>query len=193
MSEIILVRHGRSAHVQAGWIDLNGIRRWREAYEAAGIAASEASPRELRDLAARAGVVVTSNAARAIESGRLLAPGREITASPLLRELDLPPPQLRGLRLPLAGWALTYGFRWICNRVTARPDHSAEELARASQAAEWLAGLAEPSGTVVAVTHATFRRHVARELSARGWRLIPGRRRSHPWSAWRLTLTRPTG
>jgi hypothetical protein len=134
-------------------------------------------------------VVVTSDAARAIESGRLLAPGREIPASPLLRELDLPPPQLRGLRLPLAGWALTYGFRWIYNRVTKRPDHAMEELARASQAAEWLAGLAEPSGTVVAVTHATFRHHVARELSARGWRPIPGRRRSHPWSAWRLTLT----
>lgn len=102
MSEIVLVRHGRSAHVHAGWIDVHGFHRWREAYEAAGILPGEVPPAELLERARRAGVVVASDAPRAIESARLLSEGREVISSPLVRELDLPPPAVRALRLPLA-------------------------------------------------------------------------------------------
>lgn len=189
--EIVLVRHGRSAHVHAGWIDLQGFHRWREAYEAAGIFAGEMPPTGLRDLAARAGVVVASKAPRAIESARLLAPDREVLTSPLLREMDLPPPALTGWRLPLAGWALAYGFRSLFRTMTFGPPTSPAEIARAREAAEWLIGLSRDHGVVVAVTHAAFRGLLARTLEDAGWRCATRTRRSPHWSAW--SLTNPNG
>src|SRR6185436_11260073 len=97
--EIFLVRHGRSAHVHSGWIDLDGFQRWREAYERAPIAAEEVGPPHLVELARTADRVVSSDAPRAIASARLLA--GEFVVSPLLHELKLPPPALRRIRLPL--------------------------------------------------------------------------------------------
>jgi len=106
---LALVRHARSAHVHTGWINTTGFRAWREAYEAAGIREDERIPADLERLAASADLVLASDAPRAMASARLLAPGREILVSPLLRELDLEGPNLGGLPLPLAAWALAVG------------------------------------------------------------------------------------
>jgi broad specificity phosphatase PhoE len=182
--EIVLVRHGRSAHVHSGWIDLQGFHRWREAYEAAGLFAGEAPPPELRALAERAGAVIASDAPRAIESARLLAPDREVITSPLLREMDLPPPALRGVRLPLAGWALAYGFRWLLGGMSSRAHASPAETGRAREAARWLTGIAERQGPVVAVTHATFRGLLAGALAEEGWSCEARSRRAPHWGAW---------
>jgi broad specificity phosphatase PhoE len=185
--EIVLVRHGRSAHVHAGWIDLQGFHRWREAYEAAGIVVGETPPPELRALAERAGAVIASNAPRAIESARLLAPEREVITSPLLREMDLSPPALQGWRLPLIGWALAFGIRWLLHPMTSRPHATPAEIDRAREAARWLIGIAEAPGPVVAVTHATFRGLLARALADEGWSCVTRTWRSHHWSAWSFT------
>ena len=181
-AEIVLVRHGRSAHVHTGWIDLQGFHRWREAYEAAGVLAGEMPPPGLRVLAARAGAVVASDAARAVESARLLAPDRDILTSPVLRELDLPPPALHGWRLPLAGWALAYSVRWLLGSLA-----SPVEVARAREAAGWLTGLSREHRAVVAVTHASFRGLLARSLADEGWFCGTRTRRSPHWSAWSFT------
>src|SRR5262245_16089622 len=126
---IALVRHGRSSHVHAGWINAGGFRAWREAYEAAGIRENERAPADLEKLASRADLVLASDAARAVASARLLAPGREIVVSPLLREMDLESPSLGGLRLPLAAWALAVGGRTLL--LTLRRQYpSAAEAAR---------------------------------------------------------------
>jgi broad specificity phosphatase PhoE len=74
---IVLVRHGRSAHVHTGWIDRDGFLRWREAYEAAGLDPADAPPPALRELVASAEVIVASDAPRALASARLLAPRAE--------------------------------------------------------------------------------------------------------------------
>jgi broad specificity phosphatase PhoE len=179
--EIFLVRHGRSAHVHAGWIDYAGFRRWREAYDAAGIDPRETPPRDLQELARKAGVVVTSDTVRAVESARLLTPDAEIVISPLLREFTLVPPNLRRLRLPLVAWALAYGARMLM-----RPhEHiTPAEHERASEAAQWLAGLAEEHGRVVAVTHHAFRSVLAKTLENAGWRSEVPRRRSAHWGVW---------
>ena len=177
--QIILVRHGRSAHVHAGWIDRAGFLRWREAYDAAGIDSRDAPPRELQEIAREAGVVVASDTARAVESARLLAP--EVVVSPLLREFELAPPNLRGPRLPLAAWALAYGVRMLL-----RPhEHiTPAERERAREAARWLEGLAQEHGRVVVVTHHTFRSVLGEALESAGWRKELPRRRSAHWSAW---------
>ena len=103
---VALVRHAPSSHVQTGWITASGFRAWREAYEAAGIREDQRPPVHLEQLVGRAALVLSSDAARAVASARLLAPGRDIVVSPMLRELDLESPSLARLRLPLRGGQL---------------------------------------------------------------------------------------
>jgi broad specificity phosphatase PhoE len=181
---VALVRHARSSHIHAGWITANGFRAWRDAYEAAGIRDDERVPDELARLVG-AELVVSSDAARAVASARLLARGREIVISPLLRELDLESPALGGLRLPLAAWALAVGGRPLF--LTLRRQYpSPAEAARIDNAAAWLEKLAVQHSSIVAVTHASFRRQLATRLVHNGWQLEPGRRSQQHWSVWLL-------
>src|SRR5262245_19587159 len=182
-SRVALVRHARSSHVHAGWITAGGFRAWREAYEAAGIREDERVPTHLEQLAGSADLVISSDAARAVETARLLAPGREIVVSPLLRELDLESPSLGGLRLPLAAWALAVGGRTLLLTLRRRYP-SAAEVARVKDAAAWLEGLAARHSLIVAVTHASFRRQLSTRLAQTGWQAEPGRRTLRHWSAW---------
>ena len=182
-ARVALVRHARSSHVHAGWIDVHGFRAWREAYEAAGIHEGERVPAQLEQLVSRADLVLSSDAARAVSSARLLAPGREIVVSPLLSELDLEGPTLGGLRLPLGAWAVAVGGRTLV-RTLRRQYPSAAEAARIGNAAAWLEELAAQNSLIVAVTHAMFRRRLATRLLRTGWQAEPGRRSLQPWSAW---------
>jgi len=184
--QIVLVRHGRSGHVHKGWIDVAGFGRWREAYEAAGIDEQHQPPPELKDLASASGLIVASDAPRAIQSAKMLDPRRDITTSPLLQELTLAPPNVVGIRMPLAAWALAFGVRWLIRALLRRAHESPEELQRSREAAQWLSSLTERHGTVVAVTHNTFRSLLSRHLIEQGWRCTIPRRRSSHWSAWVL-------
>lgn len=188
--EIILVRHGRSAHVHGGWMDRDGFLRWRAAYEAAGIAAAERPPAALQAMAADGAVIVSSEVRRAIESAQLLAPGAPIMTSPLLHELELTPPVLGRIRLPLLGWALSFGVRLL---VRAEPYVTAAERERADGAAGWLTSLAAEHGRVIVLTHASFRAVLARALTARGWQARKRQGRSRHWSAWRFTRQAASG
>jgi broad specificity phosphatase PhoE len=191
LPEIVLVRHGRSAHVERGWLDVDGVRRWMAAYDAAAIAPHPPPPAPLLALAAEAGALLSSDLPRAVASAALLAGGRAVETSPLLREAPLevptdPLPRLAGARLPLGAWALVFGARWLLAswRGAPPPGVDAATLERAEAAAAWLAGRAEGAGRVVAVTHATVRTLVAARLAGRGWRCAE-RRPFHEWSAWR--------
>lgn len=183
-ARILLVRHGRSSHIQNGWIDAAGFNAWREAYEAAGIVDTDRPPASLMRLAADAGVVAASDAPRAVESARLLAAGREVTVSPLLRELDLQSPRLGGIRLPLRAWAVAVGARMLAMKLRGRYP-SAAEAARVDEAADWLEGLAASGSAIVAVTHASVRRQIANRLVRSGWR-SEARPFARHWSVWPL-------
>lgn len=185
MPRIILVRHGRSAHVHTGWTDAAGLHRWMAAYDAAGIAAEDVPPALLQVFAREASVVVCSDLLRARASAEQLVSGRAITVSPLLRETELRIPSRIRCRLPLTGWALAVFFRWIYRRCHGEGTHEVD-LLRARQAAEWLEQLATAEGDVLAVTHATFRGILTGALEARGWRCEARWRRYHHWSAWPL-------
>jgi broad specificity phosphatase PhoE len=180
---LVLIRHGRSSHERPGWIDASGFRTWREQYEAAGIAADEHVPAAVQQLARSAGQVVCSNAPRAIASAQLLAPQREVMASPLLRELDLEGPSLGALRLPLIAWAVAVGGRAALLRLGGKYP-SVGEVRRVAEAAVWLDELAAQHATIVAVTHASFRRLLARRLVEIGWLAEPGARSVKHWSEW---------
>jgi broad specificity phosphatase PhoE len=185
-SRIVLVRHGRSAHVHRGWVDADGVHRWRLANDLAGITPDEPPPESLRTLAARADVVVSSDMPRAVASARAIVPTREVPASPLLREWELDIPRAGGLRLPLTAWGLLVYVKWkLAEQRGERPPESV--LAQARGAAEWLASLAGDGKTVVAVTHGALRVLVAMALERRGWVPGPEKRRFSHWSAWELS------
>jgi hypothetical protein len=173
--------------VHSGWINGREFHRWREAYEGAGIDANDVPPEELRALAAASGVLVASAALRAIESAKALAPGREVLTSPLLNELELHPLALGPIRLPMFGWLLAFSVRWLARAALRRPHVTPDEQQRARAAAEWLRQLAEEHGSVVAVTHASFRSLLGRELIRAGWRSDLPRPKLRHWSAWSFT------
>jgi len=161
--------------VVSGLLDRAAFLRWREAYEGAGIHPAEVPPAELCAAAQQAAVIVSSDARRAIESARMLAPDREEPPEVQRLELSLEPLNLRRVRLPLFGWALTYAFRALA---------TADEKERVRAAAEWLIELPLRQGEVIALTHGSFRSLLARELARRGWMPVTPRRRSSHWSAW---------
>ena len=189
--ELILVRHGRSAHVVTGWLDVHGVRRWMAAYDEAEIMPDHAPPAELEALAREAALLVASDLPRTVASAVRLAPEREIVRTPLLREVpletsDYPLPALGGLRLPFRAWGMVWGSRWLMAYLRNQPPPgvSPAELARAEEAAEWLVQQATHARShVVVVTHATFRVVLAQALARRGWR-GPQERSYREWSAW---------
>jgi broad specificity phosphatase PhoE len=179
---IALIRHARSSHLHSGWIDAAGFRAWRETYEAAGIHEGERVPPHLETLAERAGLVLASDAPRAVATARLMAAGREMIVSPLLRELDLRGPDLGAFRLPLVGWAVAVGVRNLL--LTLRRQYPSAEEDRVNEAVAWLEDLAVRHSLIVAVTHASFRQRLARRLLQTDWKAEPGRRSLQHWSAW---------
>ena len=189
--ELLLVRHGRSAHVQSGWIDIHGVRRWMEAYDAAEILAEHAPPPELEALTVTASRIITSDLPRTVASAKRLAAGRDIERSMLLREApletpELPMPALGGIRLPLRGWGMIFGARFLSAWIRGAPPPGVDRAAlmRAEEAADLLITRAmEANGRIVVVTHATFRTLVGRALTRRGWQ-GPKRRPFREWSAW---------
>ena len=183
-SRIVLVRHGRSAHVlKERWVDAAGVHRWREDYDAAGIDAESLPPQALIDETARAAVIVASDLARAIESAARLAPGRDVRLSPLLRESHLDIPTWLRARWPLAVWGAAIHVQWL-GRLIKRVPLAPVEQQRVKDAADWVEGVVNESGTTVVVTHGVFRRLLGLELVARGWGAKPRISGYQNWSAW---------
>lgn len=190
--ELLLVRHGRSAHVHTGWVDVEGVRRWMAAYDAAEIMPEHAPPPELEALVRDASLVIASDLPRTVASAVRLAPEREIVRTPLLREAPMetaerPLRGFGGIKLPLRAWGMLWGTQWIASWLwnAEPPGIGPAELERAEQAADFLIARSQDTGgRVVAVTHAAFRVVLARALARRGWR-GPDERPYHEWSAWR--------
>ena len=98
---ILLVRHGRSAHVHRGWLDRAALERWSASYDAAAVHDDDAPPATLRALAREVGCVVASDMPRAIASAeRLLGKGVAFETFPQLREAPLWIPAWRRVASP---------------------------------------------------------------------------------------------
>ncbi len=187
-SRVALVRHGRSSHVHSGWITASGFQVWRRAYEEAGIREDECLPIDVAHLASSAGVVLCSDSPRAVDSAHLLAPEKDISISPLLRELELASPSLGRIRLPLAAWAVAVGVRTLLLTISRRYPSPAD-AARVQDAAVLINQFAAQYSQIIVVTHASFRRLLCNRLAQEGWRNESVKRSMRHWSAWLLTRT----
>ena len=179
---VVLVRHGPSAHIHRGALDRDGLQRWRDAYDAAGIVVDCEPPQSVIALAAEATHIIASDLPRAIESARRLAPQREIRISELMREAPLPIPRWP-TRLSLTGWSAAIYLTWSYDRVRGA-DRTGEHWARAASAANWLAELGGIGDTTLVVTHGVFRRLLAEQLVALGWMATERRNGYRHWSTW---------
>jgi broad specificity phosphatase PhoE len=179
---IVLVRHGPTAHRHGGGlVNRDGILKWRESYDAAGIAADQ-PPAPLMHFASEATYVIASDLARAVMSAERLAPARKIITSELLRETPLDIPRWP-TRLPVGAWDGLVHLCWSY-RILRGTDILDAERARAAAAAKWLAALVADRSTALVVTHGVFRRLLARQLLTRGWSSA-GRRGGYAhWSSW---------
>jgi broad specificity phosphatase PhoE len=181
---IVLVRHGHSAHTESpGWIDADGVNRWREAYDAAGILGNSTPPPELLALAAEAECVMSSDLERAVASVRRLAPAATARVTPLLREMPLEIPRWVRSRWPLVVWEACIHLHWLVQErrgSIAAP----REIARAADAVSLLEDVSRELPTVVVVTHGAFRRLLGQRLVATGWTAEPRAGGDRNWSSW---------
>jgi broad specificity phosphatase PhoE len=184
---VVLIRHGRSAYANGKeWVDAAGLKRFQNAYDAAGIAVDDAPPPALAAQVAEAEFLVASDLARAVESAERLAGGRPVLHSPLLREMQLEiPTWLPPVRWPVGVWNACGHLQWGY-KILRGTDAPPQERRRAASAAKWLARLAHDGSPVVAVTHGVFRRLLAAQLLAAGWELDGPHRSYGHWSAWGL-------
>ena len=182
-AQIILVRHGPSAHIHSDWmIDHHGIQSWRSAYDLAGIQSNSQPPTQLLQIADSATHIIASDLLRCVASAERLAPQREIQKSELLREVPLRLPHWP-TRLPLIVWEFLIHVAWSY-RIVRGIDSTEQDRTRAAAAAKWLGQIATNGSTALVVTHGVFRRLLAQQLLLAGWTSIGRHGGYSNWSYW---------
>jgi broad specificity phosphatase PhoE len=115
--------------------------------------------------------VLSSDLPRAIESLRMLAPGREAAAERIYREAGFPalPKILVALNPPLwAALKIAKRLGWLGD-ASEVAESLAKARGRARAASHRLIGLAETHGSVLLVGHGMFNTLIAAELRAAGF------------------------
>ena len=182
MARIILVRHGPSAFDVGGVFDRDGVQRWRDRYDSAGIRAGARPPETLARVAREATHLIASDMPRAVASAEALGTQHTIRVSELLREAPLAIPNWP-TRLPLLVWGTLMHATWSY-RIARGVDETEVDRIRAEAASEWLASLLTGDASAVVVTHGVFRRLLGKHLVQRGWQST-GREGGYAhWSSW---------
>lgn len=181
---VLLVRHGRSSHVASpGWIDADGVARWRLAYNEAGILDDSTPPAALFAEVREVDCVWSSDLPRAVASAERLATGRPVRTSALFREMELEIPSWLPSRWPLVVWEACIHLQWLLSErrgwIAVPP-----EIERASEAVALLETVVRDEPSVVVVTHGAFRRLLGMRLAAVGWTAEPRVGGFRNWSVW---------
>ena len=160
------------------------LRSTARRYNEAGIRATPRPSTRLRRQAGAAGVIVCSDAQRAVESARALDSTREPLIDPLFREAGLPVGTRVPLRLSFDTWVLIAGIAWFWGW-SAGTEPLADARRRARSAAQRLMRLATRHRSVMLVGHGVFNALIAAELRRRGWE---GPRWTPTASHWEFTV-----
>ncbi|WP_342032579.1 MULTISPECIES: histidine phosphatase family protein [unclassified Pseudomonas] len=176
--EIILMRHGQPQLAATGNVSALGMKAWIEDYDQSVITRQPA-PDTSRQLAARARVIVSSTAPRALSSVQAL--GLEpVLVDGMFCEAQLPYARWKRPRLSPFTWAVILRVLWLCG-YSPNVESAANARARASRAAQRLQSLAS-EGPVLLLGHGVINRLIARQLLADGW-TRQTRNGSRYWSA----------
>jgi broad specificity phosphatase PhoE len=184
--EIILARHGRPRLRDVSPITGDQLGSWVRRYNECGINREILPPGELRQLAASAGCILSSDLPRAIESAAWLSSTVEI--EPELREAGLPDTIGIPVRLPPHLCVVVARAMWLVNW-----SKSSETLAmtreRANRVADRLCDRAGTQHSVLVVGHGMFNRFIAACLRKRDWSGPRNLPRTY-WSTARFVLNR---
>lgn len=166
--QITLVRHGKPS-IETSRISARDLAQWAEAYNRAGIDPGLPPPASARALSAAAAYALSSDLPRAVESLRMLDPGRSAPAERVFREADLPRMPATLLRLDPQIWAALGHVGWLLGWPGTRENVWGARR-RARVARRRLSALATEHGSVLLVGHGIFNTLIAWELLATGWR-----------------------
>jgi broad specificity phosphatase PhoE len=180
-ARVILIRHGRPALPTAPRTSHHEFRDYIDAYEEAGLDPQDAPPEELQDLVAELTAVFTSDAKRAHDSARALAPNAELLVDPLFVEAPLASPRIPMLRMKVPKWAVVARVLWHAG-YHPEIENYRKAKHRASQAADILASRAHTDGAAALVAHGYFNFLIGRQLRRRGFRKS-GSHRAKFWNA----------
>lgn len=163
--EIILMRHGQPDLASIARVSPQGMQRWIADYEHSVIT-DHPVPDTSAELAARARIVVSSSAPRALTS--VAALGREPDrVDALFCEAQLPHGRWPQPRLSPFTWAFVLRMLWLCG-AHGQVESARTATARARAAAQQLQSLAD-NGSVLLLGHGFMNRMIARHLQASGW------------------------
>jgi broad specificity phosphatase PhoE len=165
---IALVRHGKPT-LEASRIPAEGLDRWIDAYNRAGIDPARPPPPRLRELALGSACTLSSDLPRAVESLRALDPERPGPAERIFREAGLPRLPSSPVRLDPQLWAALARVGWLLGW-SSGTESAAAARRRARAASRRLSELAAAHGSVLLVGHGIFNALIAWELRAAGWR-----------------------
>lgn len=170
---VILARHGEPALSRRTRFDARGYREWWASYEEGGLREGQMPPPELAAMAEKAGVIIASTRRRSIETATALAGGKAFSQDPLFIEAPLPPPNWpRWLKLSPRLWGFFSRFWWWFFNHHEGDETRAQAEARAGQAAQMVAELAENGQDVLIVAHGFFNTMIGEALKRRGWRCV---------------------
>jgi broad specificity phosphatase PhoE len=189
MSNIYLARHGPSALVPRGWLSAAQFRQHLHDYDAAGLMEAARVPDRLIEVATRSDLIIHSPLLRATQTVGLIDAASESSRPRRswaeLVEAAQPAPDIRGLRLPLAGWDGLTRILWLLGLSgTVEPRQGA--VTRARTVADRLAALSSSREgeyrTILVVGHGFQNVLIARELRRRGWQgpRLPSLRHGQP-------------
>jgi len=136
--------------------------------QASGVASTPGPSSESCSLAQAAGILVSSDLHRSVQSAQLLAPDKLALTDSLFREAQVPMTVPSFLALRRSTWVVIARVIWLFrswpgveSRLAARE--------RAVVAAGRLEELADQHSSVFLVGHGYFNLLIARELRGRGW------------------------
>jgi broad specificity phosphatase PhoE len=167
---IVLARHGEPALSRRVRLDSAGSRRWWASYEEGGLLHGQTPPKELVELACRAGVVFSSVRRRSLETARAVIGPDRFRPDPVFVEAPLPPPAWpKFVRLSPRSWGVISRAWWWWFNHHDGGESRKEATVRARRAAERLVAAAENGEDVVVLAHGFFNAMIGRELKALGW------------------------
>lgn len=163
--EIILMRHGQPDLASVARVTPQGMQRWIADYEQSTITDLPA-PQASAELAAKAHIIVSSSAPRALTS--VAALGREPDLiNAMFCEAQLPHGRWPLPRLSPFKWAFVLRMLWLCG-AHGQVESARTATRRAQTAAQHLQSLTD-NGSVLLLGHGFMNRMIAKHLKASGW------------------------
>lgn len=165
--KIILARHGKPDFGTGAWGSPRQMSEWIQRYNEADVLL-EGIPSQVRGIAEKAGVIISSTSRRCIQSAQHLSQGRGFLAEDVFCEAELPYPSLSFPRLPLAAFGVAFRLAWFYG-FSANAESFTQATARACMAAKRLIELAQKHDSVFLMGHGIMTTLIAKHLLASNW------------------------